>query len=126
MTEQLEASVREKGIPIFDRMQAVRLVTENNGICGVVALNLAQLEEKHHGLTLFLCRHVILATGGPAILYSASVYPESQTGMTGMALEAGAQGCNLSEWQYGLASVPISRYCLAIYPLTRRETSGSF
>lgn len=105
MTEQLEASVREKGIPIFDRMQAVRLVTEDNGICGVVALNLAQLEEKHHGLTLFLCRHVILATGGPAILYGASVYPESQTGMTGMALEAGAPGCNLSEWQYGLASV---------------------
>lgn len=105
MTEKLEASVRRKNIPIFDRMQAVRLLTEEGRIRGVLALDLNALEKKHHGLTLFLCRHVVLATGGPAILYGASVYPESQTGMTGMALEAGAHGCNLQEWQYGLASI---------------------
>ena len=40
-----------------------------------------------------------------AMIYENSVYPESQTGMTGMALEAGAEGANLSEWQYGIASV---------------------
>lgn len=45
-----------------------------------------------------------MATGGPAGCYFASVYPESQTGMTGMMLEAGAAACNLQEWQYGLAS----------------------
>ena len=105
MTEKLEASVRRKNIPIFDQMQAVRLLTEEGRIRGVLALDLNALEKEHHGLTLFLCRHVVLATGGPAILYGASVYPESQTGMTGMALEAGAHGCNLQEWQYGLASI---------------------
>lgn len=105
MTEKLEASVRRKNIPIFDRMQAVRLITEEGRIRGVLALNLDALEEKNHGLTLFLCRHVVLATGGPAMIYGASVYPQSQTGMTGMALEAGAHGCNLQEWQYGLASI---------------------
>ncbi len=105
MTEKLEASVRRKNIPIFDRMQAVRLITEEGRIRAVLALNLDALAEKDHGLTLFLCRHVVLATGGPAMIYSASVYPQSQTGMTGMALEAGAHGCNLQEWQYGLASI---------------------
>ena len=105
MTEKLEASVRRKNIPIFDRMQAVRLITEEGRIRGVLALNLDALAEKDHGLTLFLCRYVVLATGGPAMIYSASVYPQSQTGMTGMALEAGAHGCNLQEWQYGLASI---------------------
>ncbi|CCX38615.1 fumarate reductase/succinate dehydrogenase flavoprotein domain protein [Clostridium sp. CAG:1013] len=55
-------------------------------------------------MTVFLCNQVILATGGPAIVYGASVYPQSQTGMSGMALEAGAAACNLQEWQYGLAS----------------------
>ncbi len=105
MTEALEASVRRKNIPIFDRMQAVRLLTEEGRIRGVLALNLDAMEKEHHGLTLFLCRHVVLATGGPSMIYGASVYPESQTGMTGMALEAGAHGCNLQEWQYGLASI---------------------
>ena len=41
----------------------------------------------------------------PAGMYADSVYPFSQYGATGLALEAGARGKNLTEWQYGLASV---------------------
>ena len=52
-----------------------------------------------------LCRNLILATGGPAGIYSLSVYPMSQFGATGVALEAGAMGRNLTEWQYGLSSL---------------------
>lgn len=96
MTEKLEASVNRKGIRIFE-MQAVKLLTEENRVTGLLALDKGEL-------TAFLCSSIILCTGGPAIVYKASVYPESQTGMTGMALEAGAAGCNLQEWQYGLAS----------------------
>lgn len=104
MTETLEASVCRKGVPIFDHMQAVRLLTENHHVRGVVALDQTRLSSRDWGVTVFLCNQVILATGGPAIVYGSSVYPESQTGMTGMALEAGAAACNLQEWQYGLAS----------------------
>lgn len=104
MTEKLEASVRRKGISLFDRMQAVRLLTEKGGIRGVIALDKNRLSREDWGVTVFLCNQVILATGGPAVVYGASVYPQSQTGMTGMALEAGAAACNLQEWQYGLAS----------------------
>ena len=104
MTEKLEKSVLSKGVPIYDKMQAVRLLVEDNAVRGVLALDLNRLSGSDRGLTVFLCSQVILATGGPAIVYEASVYPESQTGMTGMALEAGASACNLQEWQYGLAS----------------------
>ena len=104
MTEKLEASVRGKNIPLIDRMEAVRLLTEDGRIRGVIALDKARISSEDWGVTVFLCNQVILATGGPAIVYGASVYPQSQTGMTGMALEAGAAACNLQEWQYGLAS----------------------
>lgn len=104
MTEKLEESVNRKGIRIYDRMQAIRLLIEDNTLKGVIAIDLNRLSENDRGLTVFLCNHLIMATGGPAIAYDASVYPESQTGMTGMALEAGAAACNLQEWQYGLAS----------------------
>ena len=51
------------------------------------------------------CANLVLCTGGPAHIYRDRVYPESQHGMSGLALEAGAAGANLDCWQYGLASV---------------------
>lgn len=98
MTEALEHSVEKKGIPVLDGLTAFSLLKDGDRTAGLLACD--RLGEIH----IFLARAVILATGGPAALYENSVYPESQTGMTGMALEAGAAGANLSEWQYGLAS----------------------
>ncbi len=43
--------------------------------------------------------------GGPAGIYDTSVYPSSQTGASGLALEAGVKGKNLTESQYGIASI---------------------
>jgi succinate dehydrogenase/fumarate reductase flavoprotein subunit len=48
---------------------------------------------------------VILATGGPGGIYKNSVYPSGQIGCTGLAFQAGVKGQNLTEWQYGLASI---------------------
>lgn len=104
MTERLEESVNKKGIRLFDGMQAVRLITKNSRVHGVICIDLANTAEDIPAIVVFSANNVIMATGGPAAIYSNSVYPESQTGMTGMALEAGADGSNLSEWQYGLAS----------------------
>lgn len=105
MTEALEKSVRGKAIRVFDRMLAARLLTENGRVHGVLAVNLDRKTEPDHGFTLFCAPHIILATGGPADVYADSVFPCGHTGMTGMALEAGARAVNLHEWQYGLASV---------------------
>lgn len=105
MTERLEASVRRKGIPLYDGFQAVKLLVEGGRVRGLIALDKDRLSAQDWGLAVFLCNQVVLATGGPAIAYGQTVYPESQTGSTGMALEVGAAACNLQEWQYGLASV---------------------
>lgn len=105
MTECLERSVRAKNIPIIDKMSAVRLLTANGRCYGVLAIDDANTNNENRGLTVFLAENTILATGGPAGIYEASVYPESQTGMTGMAVEAGAVMQNLMDWQYGLSSV---------------------
>ena len=100
MTEALEKSVRQKKIPIKDETVIFKILTQNNAVIGAVGF-----DKKEKKIVLFRCPNIILATGGHAMIYENRVYPESQTGMTGMALEAGAEGANLSEWQYGIASV---------------------
>ena len=98
MTEALERSVEKKKIPVLDGLTVFSILRDGDRAAGVLACD--RLGVFH----AVLAPAVILATGGPACLYENSVYPESQSGMTGMALEAGAEGANLSEWQYGLAS----------------------
>jgi len=104
MTERLESAVLRKGVEILDGFTAIRLVVRDGRIAGLIAIDAAGADQENMGITYISCSNIILATGGPAMVYSNSVYPQSQTGMTGMALEAGARGANLQEWQYGLAS----------------------
>jgi len=104
MTEALEKSVLGKGVRLFDNMMAVKFLVQGNRLRGVLALDLARLDGPGFGLALFCVNSAVLATGGPAGVYRRVVYPESQDGMTGMALEAGAAAENLAHWQYGLAS----------------------
>lgn len=104
MTEALETAVRRKNIPIFDGYTAVQLLVWDGAVHGFLCLDHNALQEKSRGIVIVCAAQVVLATGGPAACYAASVYPHSQTGMSGMALEAGAKGANLDQWQYGLAS----------------------
>lgn len=104
MTEALERAVAAKGVKVYDHMQAVRLIVRQGRVHGVIALDKTRLRDEDNGIVAFLAPHVVLCTGGPAIAYEKSVFPPSQTGCTGMMLEAGAAACNLQEWQYGLAS----------------------
>lgn len=104
MTECLESAVQAKGVPMLDKTQVIKVLSENGAVCGLLCLNVAAQDEAER-FTLIRCKNVIYATGGPAGMYADSVYPFSQYGATGLALEAGARGKNLTEWQYGLASV---------------------
>jgi len=99
MTEALEREVSRKGIPVIDNTQVIKILTEHNAVIGVAAV-----DTETGAYRVFACDNVILATGGPAGVYEHSVYPESQTGATGLAIQAGAAAQNLCEWQYGLAS----------------------
>ena len=100
MTEALEKEVTRLGVPVFDGWTAFALLRDSGRIAGVLAYSRTERR-----LRLFAAAHVILATGGPAQIYEASVYPLSQQGMTGMAALAGARMSNLHQWQYGIASV---------------------
>ena len=100
MTEKLEAKASAMGLLVLDGLMAVEILQNEAGVCGLLCL------KKDSGeFCAIQCTDVILATGGPAGIYADSVYPEGHTGSLGLAVEAGAMLQNLTEWQYGLASV---------------------
>ncbi len=102
MTEVLEDAVNSKSITILDNTQAIKILTDNGKVTGVLGLNTKKLDGVEY---IAVCTpHVVIATGGPAAVYKDNVYPPSHTGNSSLALEAGATFGNLSEWQYGLAS----------------------
>ncbi len=103
MTEALERAVNAKGIPVLDGLLAVKLLTAESA-AGRAVSGLACIDVNTGDLHVFACRNIILCTGGPAGIYQNTVYPESQHGGTGLALEAGAALSNMEEWQYGIAS----------------------
>lgn len=108
MFQNLAREVRSKKIKVFDRHDVIALLTEKKSlekhVTGAIALDKDNLKSDSCGFVLFNAVNIILGTGGPAGIYGASVYPESQTGSTGMAFEIGAVGNNLTESQFGIAS----------------------
>lgn len=103
MTEALERKARENpDLQVLDHTTVVRVVTDRGRAVGVVCLS----PSADGGAKLFSIRadNVILATGGAAGVYRDSVYPPSQSGAAGLAIEAGCAMNNLTEWQYGIAS----------------------
>lgn len=104
MTECLERSVMEEGVPVLDKLQVIKVLVQNETVCGLLCMDV-NAEKASERFVLIRCKNIIYATGGPAGMYADSVYPLSQFGATGLALEAGVKGKNLTEWQYGLASV---------------------
>ncbi|MFR1357994.1 MAG: FAD-binding protein [Ruthenibacterium lactatiformans] len=104
MTECLEQAVQAKGIPMLDHLQVIRILSDGHTAYGLLCLDTAAREETDR-FVLIQCKNIVYATGGPAGMYADSVYPAGHYGATGLALEAGVKGKNLTEWQYGLASV---------------------
>lgn len=101
MCRVLRADVRRRGIEVNERMLCVQILTADGGrrVCGALFLNMGTDE-----VEAVQAENVLFCTGGPGGLYAHSVYPESQTGGIGLALEAGAAACNLAESQFGLSS----------------------
>jgi succinate dehydrogenase/fumarate reductase flavoprotein subunit len=108
MFEVLAAEIKRQKIRIFDRYQVIALLhsgdREDRKITGAIAINLKEREIRK-SFVVFNSVNTILGTGGPAGIYETSVYPVSQAGSTGIAYEAGASGQNLTETQFGIASV---------------------
>lgn len=103
MTERLENEAAAFGVTVFDGYQVIELLTERERVRGLVALIVRG--EKAGRYAVFSAENIVYATGGEAGMYEASVYPPSQTGGSGPAFRAGAVGKNLTESQYGIASI---------------------
>lgn len=109
MCQCLDRQAQKMGITSFDAHEAVRFLVSGNEdsrrIIGLLTLDKRRSHEDSLGLTLFLCNNLVLAAGGPGDLYKTSVYPHGQGGIHGLALEAGLKARNLTESQFGLASI---------------------
>jgi len=115
MGKCLLKAVQENNIIIFDKFYAVKIITDEtkdkSEAIGLLCVNIEKLSEEKDietvidSIEIFKARNIIIATGGPALLYKNSVYPESQKGTTSLAIEAGCKLQNLTESQFGLASI---------------------
>ena len=54
-------------------MQVIRVLSENDTVCGLLCLNAAAQDDAER-FVLIRCKNVIYATGGPAGMYADSVY----------------------------------------------------
>lgn len=104
MTECLEEKVQEAGILTLDRLQVIRLLRDDERIQGLLCYSTGDVTDEDR-FVLIQAANVVQATGGPAAIYADSVYPHGHYGANGLAFEVGAKGQNLTEWQYGLASI---------------------
>ncbi len=104
MTERLQQAAEKKRIRVMDRLQVIKLLVDDGALRGILCLAL-DAKKDDCPFAVFRCDNVVWATGGPAGIYADSVYPHGHYGASGIAFEAGINGKNLTEWQYGLASV---------------------
>jgi len=107
MTEKLEATARSRGIEQLNKCLVIKLLTYESKLYGLLGFLYGEtdLESPAKSFILIQCSNLVYATGGPAGMYKNSVYPTGHYGMSGIAFEAGARGRNLTEWQYGVASI---------------------
>lgn len=103
MTRALEKDASGLEVPYRDLLQVIRVISDGEYCYGLVCLDNSSTDIPRY--VVIQADNVIFATGGPAGMYADSVYPQSQHGASGLAFEAGVKGRNLTEWQFGLASV---------------------
>jgi len=106
MVEKLEAEVRANGTRVFDECRVVDVVVRDGAVAGLLMLRTdVPLDGSRSPWLLFRCTNIVYATGGPAAMYATRVFPHGQWGASGAAYRAGVHGKNLTEWQFGLASL---------------------
>ncbi len=107
MVEKLQAQVEAADIPVLEGLQVIAVLTDRakTRSTGLLALERNHQAAAEERFVLISAENIVYAVGGPAGLYGRSVYPPSQNGATGIALEAGAAGQNVTESQFGLASL---------------------
>ncbi|MCX8037206.1 MAG: FAD-binding protein, partial [Candidatus Sumerlaeia bacterium] len=109
MVRKSLAQLQRYGVRFFNEYYMTDLLTVGTGderrAVGILAVDAARLDQPDRGLAIFFALNVVVATGGPGDMYEVTVYPPGQMGSHGALFEAGAIACNLTESQFGLASI---------------------
>jgi len=109
MSECLQKQLERYGVKIYDGQEAAHLLTVGSGksrrIAGLAAVDKKSKGKANRTINVFLGANIVLAAGGPGELYKTSVYPKGQLGIHGLAFKAGLIAENLTESQFGLASI---------------------
>jgi len=120
MSECLQKQLERYGVKIYDHQEVGHLLTigvagascPSHGlearatrIAGVVTVDKKSLDKSDYAIKVFFGSNIVLAAGGPGELYKTSVYPKGQFGIHGLAFKAGLRAENLTESQFGLASI---------------------
>ena len=109
MSQCLQKQLERYGVEIHDGQEVAQLLTVGSGeskrIAGVVTVDKKSADQTNHAINIFFGANIVLAAGGPGELYKTSVYPKGQLGIHGLAFKAGLIGANLTESQFGLASI---------------------
>jgi succinate dehydrogenase/fumarate reductase flavoprotein subunit len=109
MSECLQKQLGQYNVEIYDRQEAASLLTvgtnESKRIAGIVTVDKKSIAGSNLAINVFLAANIVLAAGGPGELFKTTVYPKGQLGIHGLAFKAGLIGANLTESQFGLASI---------------------
>jgi len=109
MSECLQKQLEQYRVEIADKQEVAHLLTIGSGkskrIAGVVTIDRKNADKPNYTINVYLGANIVLAGGGPGELYETSVYPKGQLGIHGLAFKAGLIGANLTESQFGLASI---------------------
>ncbi|MDR1618427.1 MAG: FAD-binding protein [Treponema sp.] len=101
MTERLEAEALRRGLRIIEGARVVKLLVDGKKgrVYGVFCL------EAQKRFCARFAKNIVFATGGNPGMYRSTVYPPSQFGASGLMAREGVRFANMTEWQYGIASV---------------------
>jgi len=109
MSECLQAEAERMGVRILDRHPVAELISAGEGderrIVAMVCVDRGRSSNEAPALAAFIADNWVLAAGGPGEIYETTVYPRGQVGLHGPAFVAGLEACNLTESQFGLASI---------------------
>lgn len=109
MVQVLAKEAIQLGIPFFNHVTAVKVLTKGQGdaarIIGLLAIRpRLQTDANPLGLMIIQCNAAVLAAGGPGELYRDSVFPNGCFGTLGLALETGLELANITESQFGIGT----------------------
>jgi succinate dehydrogenase/fumarate reductase flavoprotein subunit len=133
MSESLQKQLEQYNVKIYDGQEAVHLLTIGSGeskrIAGIVTVDKKSIDDSNLAINVFLAENMVLAAGGPGELFKTTVYPKAQLGIHGLAFKAGLIGANLTESQFGLASIKFrwnvsGTYMQAVPRLFSTDTYG--